>query len=86
MGHKSLNFSLTPGNALEVCTVCQAGSRRGQHRETWFGFVTSYGTRVEVTTSLCLLLPIYRCISLTEKRKHEVQRHDSSLPLGVKQL
>jgi len=34
---------------------------------------------------LCLLLQIYRCIGLIEKRQHEVQRGDSSLPLGVKQ-
>jgi len=43
VGHKSpLNFSLTPGNALEFYTVCQAWRGRVQHRETWFGFVTSY--------------------------------------------
>jgi hypothetical protein len=34
---------------------------------------------------LCLLLQIYRCIGLIEKRQHEVQRGDSSLPLGIEQ-
>ena len=85
MGHKSsLNFSLTPGNALEVLHGLPGGERERAAQSRDLGLWRATGTWVEVSL-LCLLLPIYRCIGLIEKRKHEVQRGDSSLPLGVKQ-
>jgi len=64
MSHKSsLNFSLTPGNALEFYTVCQAWRGRVQHRERRdLGLWRRTGTWLEVTTSLFIAshLPLYR--------------------------
>jgi hypothetical protein len=86
MGHKSsLNFSLTPGNALEFYTVCPGKERESaaQRDVIWVcDVVLERGSKLPL---LCLLLHIYRCIGLIEKRQHGVQRSVSSLPLGVKQ-
>lgn len=85
MGHKSsLNFSLTPGNALEVLHGLPGRERERAAQSRDLGLWRATGSWVEVPL-LCLLLPIYRCVGLIEKRKHKVQRGDSSLPLGVKQ-
>lgn len=86
MGHKSsLNFSLTPGNVLDFYAACpgKEWESAAQRDVIWVcDVVLVRGSKLPL---LCLLLHIYRCVGLIQKRQHEVQRGDSSLPLGVKQ-
>jgi hypothetical protein len=72
VGHKSpLNFSLTPGNALEFYTVCQAWRGRECSTERRdLGLWRCTCTWVEVTTSLFIVshLLLYRSNRKTATR------------------